>query len=149
MTELVLVDAEAVRPLRQEVLRPGQPPENSVYPQDADSRTMHAAVRLEDGGEIVAVGTLLPDPRDKDDAASEVWRIRGMAVDPDRRRMGFGAQVLKMLQAVVQARGGGVWANVRTPAREFYAAHGFEAHGEEYELPGIGPHVLMTWRPPS
>lgn len=149
MTELVLVDATSVRPLRESVLRPGQPAKNSAYPEDEDPRALHAAVRIEDGGEIVAVGTLLPDARDKDDAASEVWRIRGMAVDPDRRRMGFGAQVLKMLQAVVQARGGGVWANVRVPAREFYAAHGFEAHGEEYELPGIGPHVLMTWRPPS
>ena len=32
-------------------------------------------------------------------------------------------------------------------AAETPAAHGFLAHGEEYELPGIGPHVLMTWRP--
>lgn len=149
MTELVLVSGEECLPLRREVLRPGQPPENSVYPEDSDPRALHAAVRLEDKGQLVAVGTLLPDALDKDDATSEVWRIRGMAVDPDLRRQGYGAQVLKMLQAVVKARGGGVWANVRSPAVAFYAAHGFGEQSDEFELPGIGPHVLMTWRPPG
>ncbi|GJM21382.1 MAG: N-acetyltransferase [Planctomycetota bacterium] len=147
MSELVLVSPADCLDLRSRILRPGQPLKACNYPGDADPRCLNAAVRLEDDGPLVAIGTLHHDPRDTDDASSEVWRIRGMAVEESCRRQGLGAQVLKTLQAVAEARGGGVWANVRTPAREFYAAHGFVAQGEEYELPGIGPHVLMTWRP--
>jgi len=149
MSELVLISGADCLDLRARVLRPEQPRENSVYPGDDDPQNLHAGVREEEDGPLVAVGTLLHDPRDPEDAASEVWRIRGMAVEEACRGKGYGAQVLKTLQAVVEARGGGVWANVRTPARGFYATHGFEAHGEEYELKGIGPHVLMTWRPAS
>jgi hypothetical protein len=37
-----------------------------------------------------------------------------------------------------------VWCNARTPARGFYERAGFAVEGEEFELPEIGPHVLMT-----
>jgi predicted GNAT family N-acyltransferase len=32
---------------------------------------------------------------------------------------------------------------VRTPARSLYEQAGFRVSSEEFELPGIGPHVLM------
>jgi len=50
-----------VRPLRQAVLRPGRPPVESVYPGDDDPRSAHLAVRTA-SGEVLAVGSLLPEP---------------------------------------------------------------------------------------
>jgi predicted GNAT family N-acyltransferase len=37
-----------------------------------------------------------------------------------------------------------VWCNARTPAVGLYAREGFAIEGEEFELPEIGPHVVMT-----
>ncbi len=143
MTELVLLEAKDCLPLRQEVLRPGLPPEESVYPQDADERSTHYGVRQRK--KTLGVISMLHDPRG--DIGSEMWRIRGMAVLPDHQRQGHGSTLLKTIQAIVTKRGGGLWANVRTGVADYYAQHGFQAEGEEFELPGIGPHVVMTWHP--
>jgi hypothetical protein len=37
-----------------------------------------------------------------------------------------------------------VWCNARTPAAGFYGRAGFATEGEEFELPSIGPHFLMS-----
>ena len=39
-----------------------------------------------------------------------------------------------------------VWASVRTPARSLYERAAFEVVSEEFELPVIGPHVVMEVR---
>lgn len=143
MVELVLVKADDVRPLRREVLRPGQPDEASTYAGDDDSRTLHAVFK--DDATTVGVVSLLHDPRG--DVGSEVWRVRGMAVLPDRRREGLGTRLMSTVQAVVEKRGGGLWANVRLSAIPFYSARGFLAVSDEFEVDGVGTHVVMTWTP--
>jgi len=45
----------------------------------------------------------------------------------------------------VADRGGTlVWCNARVPARRFYERAGFTVHGDEWDEPGIGPHVAMA-----
>jgi predicted GNAT family N-acyltransferase len=39
-----------------------------------------------------------------------------------------------------------VWCNARVPAISLYARAGFEVESEEFEIPGIGPHVVMARR---
>jgi GNAT superfamily N-acetyltransferase len=143
MVELVLVKAADVRPLRREVLRPGQPDDASTYEGDDESRTLHAVFK--DGATIVGVVSLFHDPIG--DVGSEVWRVRGMAVHPDRQRQGFGTRLMSAVQAVVEKRGGGVWANVRLDALAFYSARGFVVVSDEFELEGAGTSVVMTWSP--
>lgn len=143
MAELVLLKAEDCIPLRREVLRPGRPAKESSYPQDENERSTHYGIRQRN--KTLAVISMLHDPRGE--IGSEMWRIRGMAVLPEHQRKGHGAMLLKTIQAIVTKRGGGLWANVRTGVAPFYAAHGFSAEGEEFDLKGIGPHVVMTWRP--
>jgi predicted GNAT family N-acyltransferase len=36
-----------------------------------------------------------------------------------------------------------VWCNARTPARSLYERAGFSVVSEEFELPDIGPHLVM------
>lgn len=143
MVELVLVKAVDVRPLRGEVLRPGKAAKASVYEGDDDSRTMHAVFK--NGEAIICAVSLFHDPRG--DVGSEVWRVRGMAVSPEWQRQGFGARLLSAVKAVAEKRGGGVWANVRLPALPFYTAQGFRVDSDEFQIRGIGPHVVMIWHP--
>ena len=56
------VHAADVRPLRGSVLRPGQPPDELVYPGDDHPDSLHAAVRdAAAGGAIVGVATVAPE----------------------------------------------------------------------------------------
>lgn len=140
-----LVDAQVVRPLRRSVLRPHQPAETARHPDDDDPRSVHAAIRL--GDEVVAVGSVLPDPPPWEPHRPDGWRIRGMATRDDTREgRGLGALVLDALLEHVAAKGGGLaWCNARVGATTLYARAGLAARGQVFEIPGIGPHVEM-WR---
>jgi GNAT superfamily N-acetyltransferase len=143
MAELVLLKAEDCVPLRREVLRPRRPKKESLYPQDDDDRSTHYGVRQRD--KTLGVISMLHDQRGG--IGSEMWRIRGMAVLADEQRKGYGGMLLKTIQAIATKRGGGLWANVRTGVVEYYRSHGFSEEGDVFDLKGIGPHVVMTWRP--
>lgn len=148
MPELILVKAADCLPLRERILRPGQAPSAYTYAQDDDPRALHFGVRA--GKQLVGVASLLPEPRG--DAypggpGPEGWRLRGMAVEEERRGTGLGRMLLQAVQAVVQQRGGGLWFTARVKVRPFYERYGCVALGEVFELPGGGPHVVMTWHP--
>jgi len=142
MDELLVVRAAECRPLREAILRPGQPPEAYTYAADEQAQALHFAVKTAKGA-VQGVASVLPEART--DGGRESWRLRGMAVLPERRGQGLGRMLLQAVQAVVQQRGGGLWCTARTNVEAFYLAHGFRREGEEFELPGGGPHVLMSW----
>lgn len=141
------LDVALVLPLRKVVLRPGRPPEESVFPGDHDERAVHVGARLGPRGEVLAVGSLLPDEPPwpvAGSAAGRSWRIRGMATREGVRGRGLGGAVLTELLRRVEERGGSlVWCNARIPAVAFYRRAGFEPVGEPFEAPGIGPHLAM------
>jgi GNAT superfamily N-acetyltransferase len=71
-----------------------------------------------------------------------------MATAPGARGEGAGTGVLEAL--VQHALGAGaqrIWCNARTPARDFYERAGFRVTSGEFELPMIGPHLVMELRP--
>ena len=136
-----VASAADVRPLRRAVLRPHQRAEELVYPGDDAPGTLHAIVR--DGGRVLGVATVSREPHPREPAPGD-WRVRGMATDPAARGTGVGAALLDACLRHVREHGGRrVWCNARTPARGFYARAGFQVEGDEFELPGIGPHELM------
>lgn len=137
------VSAGAVRPLRRSVLRPNQPPEALVYPADDARSTLHAAATADERG-IVGIATISCEPH-PDDPRPGDWRIRGMATEPDARGHGIGGALLRACLDHARENGGGrVWCNARTTAAGFYTRAGFAVDGGEFELPGLGPHVVMT-----
>jgi predicted GNAT family N-acyltransferase len=138
--ELIVVRADECRPLREAVLRPGQPPEAWTYALDDEPRAIHFA--LKEKKNVVGVASLLPEARDD---GRELWRLRGMAVPEARRGEGFGRTLLAAVQAVVKQRGGGLWCTARTNVATFYERYDFLQVGEVFEVEGAGPHVLMTW----
>lgn len=143
------VAAEDVRPLRGGVLRPGQAPEDLVYPGDDHADALHAAIRDagpggEGSGAIVGIATVAPEGHPRDPRPGD-WRLRGMATAPGVRGRGLGAALLAACLHHARDRGGGrVWCNARVTAEGFYVRAGFVAEGARFELPGIGPHVVMA-----
>jgi GNAT superfamily N-acetyltransferase len=139
------VSAAAVGPLRQRVLRAGQPPETCVYPGDELASTLHLGIF--DGAELVGIASWYQEPP-PEGAQLRAVRLRGMATAPEVRDRGFGRGLLEAGLALAQLGGGPllIWCNARSGAVAFYERFGFEREGEEFEIPDIGPHFLLKRR---
>lgn len=145
------IEPERTFALRQAVLRPHERIEDMVLlGSDHPDARVFAAVHL-DSGEVVGTAAVAPEEApDRLEAAlpplppGRRWRLRSMATREDLRGSGIGAEVLALAMAwVVEAGGGLLWLQARTGALRFYERAGFVQVGEVFEVPGIGPHVLM------
>lgn len=153
----IAVTAEQTLELRGSVLRPGQPRERNLYPLDHAPDAGHFAVLGGADGLSLAVGSIFRESREPGQVLGS-WRIRGMATDPDFRGRGYGAAVLRALidharrhtvqgtdsADVDQEPGGEIWCNGRTTVEGFYRRFGFEPVGDVFDLPGLGPHLVMV-----
>ncbi|AGC46016.1 acetyltransferase [Myxococcus stipitatus DSM 14675] len=137
------IPAAETRGLRRAVLRPHQPPEAVVYPGDDDQDTLHLG--LYSDGRLLGVASLYREPPPYALKAITSWRLRGMAVEQGRQGQGLGAALLKAcMDHAMEHRGTQLWCNARATASGFYRSLGFIQHGDVFELPGIGPHHLMS-----
>lgn len=152
------ITAEETLPLRQAILRPNQPLHELVFPGDLDPTSFHAggyaAIDSSPAPELLGVASVYNQGLDGATAkglaqleASGSWRLRGMATHERVRGSGLGGQLLTA--CIEHARSGGgdvMWCNARLAAADFYRRFGFVVHGEQFELPSIGPHFLMSRR---
>jgi predicted GNAT family N-acyltransferase len=142
MTDPITVEevaAEVTYALRAAVLRPDGG--EITWAGDEDAATFHLAARS--GDRLVGVVRFSPAPCPWR-AATGPWQLRGMATDPALRGAGVGRAMVVDGLARVAARGGDlVWCDARVTAAGFYERMGFAVVTEEYDKPGIGPHVGM------
>lgn len=144
------VPASATWELRQAVLRPHESIDQLVLPDDEWPATASFAA-IDEEGEIIGTVRVAsgspPFPVESHaPVGSPAWRLRGMATREDARNAGIGTELLERVMKHVAEHGGGLlWCNARVPALNLYRRGGFEPHGEVWEDPDIGPHVLM-WR---
>ncbi len=135
------IAAAQTRPLRQAILRPHQRVEELVYPGDDAPETAHFGAFL--GGKLIGIASVYHEPP-HGETDKGAWRLRGMAVVPELFRKGIGSLLLRACIHHAKRRGGTMmWFNARTPAVQFYQAHGFQIRGAEFTLPDIGPHYFM------
>lgn len=149
--ELRTISAVETHPLRQLVLRPGQPASTCLWPGDDAAGSIHLAAVVD--GVIVSIASILPEAlppvcgtavAEASRSAVRAYRLRGMATHPARRRQGYGTALLD--ECLRRARDLGadwLWCNARTPAIPFYRRAGLAEVGEEFEPPGLGPHRVM------
>jgi GNAT superfamily N-acetyltransferase len=131
---------DSVRELRHRLLRPHQAPEALVYGGDDAWDSLHIGAYID--RDLIGIASIVrePPPWGSDERA---WRIRGMATMPEVR--GYGAALLERCLEHASEHGGTlVWCNARVDAVGFYRRLGFEAQGEPFDVPPIGPHLLMT-----
>lgn len=148
------VAAPVVRPLRAQVLRPGQPPDALVYDGDGHPLALHAAAY--DGARLAGIATIYPEPPPETlhgtipaaaFASGAAFRLRGMATHPDLRQRGLGRALLEACFAHARDHGAAyLWCNARLTAVKFYERLGMATVGHEFDIPGIGPHYVM-WCP--
>ena len=123
------------------MLRPGQGFEQTAYPGDDLEDTVHLGAFA--GDRLVGIASLYREPRPGGPPGG--WRLRGMATDADVRGAGFGAALLAASVDHVAAAGGDeLWCNARGSAIAFYRRAGFDVVSDEFDVPGIGPHVVMV-----
>ncbi|MEL6443558.1 MAG: GNAT family N-acetyltransferase [Bacteroidota bacterium] len=155
---VVLVSAEALRPLRHLVLRAGQPFETTRYVEDDAPGVAHVAVYVDEAsmpGGIASIASgfpervrALPDGTvptaiPEADRAS-AYRLRGMATHPDFRGHGLGRLAFEaILQHAAEAGAAVLWFNARTGAQAFYERLGCHVASPVFDIEGIGPHVVM------
>ena len=134
---------EVARPLRVTVLRAGMPGDPAIFAGDDEPETVHFGAHAADV--LVGVVTAMHHPRPG--AGREGWQLRGMATLPSVRGEGHGAALIRAAEAFVHEQGGRVaWFNARRAAEGFYAHMGYRTVSEEFDVPGIGPHVVMEKR---
>ena len=143
------VPAAEVWPIRHQVLHPGQPLESSRYVEDDRPGARHFAA-LHEGRSVGAASMSREDPPAEFSVPGlkpgQGWHLRGMATLDEVRGSGAGSALLRTaLTYAVLAGAGAVWCKARTSVAGFYRKHGFQTLGEEFEIPGIGPHSFMYW----
>jgi predicted GNAT family N-acyltransferase len=127
------------RVLRQSILRSHETIEQLATEEPAEA----FAAGGFDGERLIAVGIVAPN------GEPGRWRVRGMATAPGERGRGAGRGVLDALLEHARASGGtSVWCNARVPARSFYGRAGFHACSDVFDVPPIGPHLVMERRLP-
>ena len=131
VTESELEQAIAVR-FRVFVTEQSIPPEEEL--DAADATATHAIALFQ--GKVVGTGRLVLN----DSSQAHIGR---MAVDAAWRRKGVGARILEFLEQSARSQGlKRCVLHAQEYVKSFYAAHGYQEHGEPFLEVGI-PHVEM------
>ena len=137
-----VVESEADRvgqiELRYQVLRAplGLPRSAAVFAGDDAPGAVHLVAVAGDDGAVVGCATLLVD-------GGDALQLRGMAVDEGWHGKGVGRAILDAIYS--QARSRTLWCNARLSAEPFYSRCGWATEGDVFDVPGVGPHVIMHW----
>ena len=138
------ITAAQTHPLRHIVLRPNQTLADCSYPNDDSAGTYHIGGFLDERLVVIASVTQECEQRFETFSSSNQYRLRGMATELEMRGRGFGTAVLSACLERCWSEGGETfWCNARTSAAEFYQKKGFSTLPEEFEIPGIGAHLVM------
>ncbi len=127
--------------IRQIVLRPNGTEEDCHFEGDNEDQTFHLGAFIE--GKLVSIASFFFERHPMFDEPYQ-FRLRGMATLDEHRKKGLSSALLKRgFPIIKQNLCHLVWCNARKEAVGFYLNNGFEAIGEEFQIDGIGPHLLM------
>ncbi|MEM7807067.1 MAG: GNAT family N-acetyltransferase [Planctomycetota bacterium] len=137
------IAADQTHDLRHRILRAHQPPEAMVYDGDEEQTSRHFGAF--DSDQLVGIATLHRRPMRGSDAGHDDLQLRGMAVDDSHRGTGVGRLLLEAcLDHAGDVGAPRLWCNARISATQFYLRMGMQQRGDRYDVPDVGPHVLMV-----
>jgi predicted GNAT family N-acyltransferase len=143
LVKVLQISATDTYPLRQEVLRKGRPFEECIFDGDEDDQTFHLGAFVE--GKLVSVASFYYQRHPAFEDENQ-YRLRGMATLVDFQGQGLSRALLRTAFPLIKQNFCSlIWCNARVSALGFYQKTGFHAHGSEFDIPTVGPHVLM-WR---
>ena len=143
------ISADETRDLRGQIMRPGEPIENSVYPGDDSPDTLHLGAYV-DGEQVGVASVYREDPPDSEVLPptmplAGLWRLRSIATAQEARGQGYGGKLLQACIGYVAAQGGSaLWCNARLNAVWFYERYMFQRYSN---VQGTQGHVrYFMWR---
>jgi len=141
MFEVKLINPEMTYPLRHSILRPNQSMEDCKYSTDYEEGAFHVGAFYQ--GRLISVASFCM--KSHSDFPQKVqYRLRAMATVEEFRRMGAGRKVVNFAEDILKAKGAELlWCIGRIDAQGYYEKLGFKPHGEVFDYPPLGPHVIM------
>lgn len=139
--EIKEIPASETRAIRSVILRPGQDLSTCIYPHDDDEETFHLAAYVNGNQACIVSFYKEQNPAF---SASLQYRFRGMATLEEYRNMGLASSLLTKAFARLRASNVDlVWCNARINALGLYKKLNMDICSEEFDIPGIGPHLLL------
>ena len=139
--EIKLAAVEDIIGIRHQVLRTGKPISTCYFEGDDLSNTYHFGTFLEN--KTIGCVTLMPKPHHSIDDKN-AYQLRGMAILPDYQGQNIGEKLLYKAEEYLKSiKVKTVWCNVRLKAIRFYGKNDFQIISDEFQIPDVGPHVLM------
>ena len=141
-----MLDVRKIKPemtysLRHKILRPHQPIEEVKY--DTDHNDLAFNVGAFYHGELITVASFSVDNNPNFPSAMQ-YSLRAMATSEDYRMLGAGRTVVTFAEGLIKEQGFDyLWCNARTSVQDYYQKLGFVTHGEVFDYPPIGPHIVM------
>ncbi len=140
-TEIYQTEVQSILSIRHQVLRKERPLSTCHFNGDNLSDTFHFAAYIND--EVVGCVSLMlksnPEIEDK-----QSYQLRGMAVLENHQKKEIGKQLLNHSEQFLSSKAiKTIWCNVRIKAKVFYSKYGYKAVGKSFEIPDVGPHILM------
>lgn len=135
------IEAKDTYTIRHQILRPDMPIQSCQFDGDNDEQTFHLGAYVDDS--LVSVASFYLE--NHNDIPEEYqFRLRGMATLSNERGKGLSTGLLKTAFPLIKSNHVKVvWCNARVSAIEFYKKVGFETVSAEFNIEGIGPHVMM------
>jgi GNAT superfamily N-acetyltransferase len=141
MLEVRKIKPEMTYSLRHRVLRPHQTLEDCIYDTDHEAHAFHVGAFYQ--GKLISIASFCVE-KNPDFANEMQYRIRGMATLEEFRNLGAGRAVVNYAENLLKDQGiDFLWCKGRTTVQEYYNKLGFNIHGEVFDYPPIGPHIVM------
>ncbi|EPZ50094.1 acetyltransferase (GNAT) domain protein [Bacteriovorax sp. BAL6_X] len=111
------------------------------YIGDDESDTFHLGAFVDNN--LVSVASFYFN-RNPNFNIDNQYQLQGMATLENYRKQGFSRELLNVAFPIIKQNFCNlVWCNARVEAKSFYEKLGFEAFGQEFDIKGIGRHLLM------
>jgi GNAT superfamily N-acetyltransferase len=135
------IEAKDTYKIRNKILRKGLPIDSCYFDGDTDDSTFHLGAYIDDSLASIASFYLKSNPVFPEEYQ---FQLRGMATLKNYQGQGLSQALLRAAFPIIkQNHVNALWCNARIGAVGFYEKVGFEVRGEEFNIEGVGPHVLM------
>ena len=141
MFEIKKIKPEMTYSIRRCVLRPYQTIENCKYDTDNEDNAFHVGAFYQ--GKLISIASFCVE-KYPDFPIEKQYRLRAMATLEDFRKMGAGRSVVNYAEDLIKKQGIHLlWCKGRTTVQGYYSKLGFKEHGEVFDYPPIGFHIIM------
>ena len=141
MFEVRKIQPEIAYNLRQIVLRPYQTAEDCRLDTDYEDKAFHVGAFCQE--KLISIASFCAESH-PDFPVEKQYRLRAMATLEEFRNLGAGSAVVNYGENFIIEQGVSfLWCKGRVPVQGYYNKLGFRTHGEVFDYPPIGAHIIM------